>query len=202
MTNRLSHRISDLLIRFITLDYFFIKKILKDNLSHDKKTGGPDSTLDLGCGTGTLAPLFPPKNYLGMDIDASAVRYAKKRFPQYQFKAEDATSLKLNRKFDLILIVGVVHHLNDKQVDMLLGRVKSHLKKEGKVILIEAIPPIFKWNILGLFLRKSDRGAFVRELRQYQRLVGREFRVLKSYTQKGGIVDYGVLVLGRPMDTT
>lgn len=184
--------ILDVFIRIITLNYLVVRNILDKNIPQRRNL----SILDLGCGTGVLASLFPPKNYLGVDIDEHSIRRAKKKFPKHQFKMEDATDLRLNKKFDLAMIVGVVHHLNDMDALKLFDNLKIHLKKNSRVVLVEAIPPIFKWNIIGGFLRKIDRGAYVRKLPQYERLAEKKFRILDAYAQKGGIIDYGVLVLG------
>lgn len=183
--------LSYLSIRIITFDYFTIKKIISNFLKGHKYK----HVLDFGCGIGILAPLFSPKQYLGFDIDAGAIAYAKAKYPKYSFQVGDATKLKLNKKFDLIVVVGVLHHLTNKEVKAALKVIKSLLLPKGKTILIEAIPPIYKWNILGQFLRSLDRGHHVRAIEDYKRLVDSGLVIEKQYKRIGGVLDYGVFVV-------
>ncbi|MBN1510467.1 MAG: class I SAM-dependent methyltransferase, partial [Phycisphaerae bacterium] len=39
--------------------------------------------LDMGCGTGSLADIVAPQQYLGVDIDAESVRLARRRHPDH-----------------------------------------------------------------------------------------------------------------------
>ncbi|MBI4058771.1 class I SAM-dependent methyltransferase [Candidatus Microgenomates bacterium] len=191
MKSDLLNRISETIIRLITFDYLVIKKVIKYNLG---KTDGK-SIFDLGCGTGVLAPLFSPKSYMGIDIDPTLIEYAQSHHPRYKFEAGDATNVKLKNKFDIVLVVGVIHHLNNRNVKKFIDVIKMHLKKDGRVLIVEAIPPIFKWNLLSYINRKMDRGAFIRDLDVYKKFVTPDFKILKAYNQFGGAADYGVLLL-------
>lgn len=186
----LSYIFSDFVIALITLNYFVIKKILKKETKLKKEK----SVLDVGCGTGILAPLYSSKKYLGVDVDKKAIGYAKKKYPKYKFKFGDATILNLKKKFKLITVIGVIHHLNNKQTKDAFFQIKSHLAKDGKAVVVEAIPPISKINIIGKLLRSFDKGHHVRKLKDYKKMTG-DLKIVKSYEKKGGLVDYGVLVL-------
>lgn len=180
-------------IRILTFNYFVIRAIIKEYLTLHQY----ESILDFGCGIGILAPLFPSKKYLGFDIDEKAIAFARKKYPRYAFIWGNATSLKLDKKFDLIVVVGVLHHLNNMEARQALSVMDSLLTKNGSIIIIEAIPPIYKWNILGQILRSLDNGHFVRTLPEYKKLISSGLEIKEQYAKIGGILDYGVFIISR-----
>lgn len=193
MTPDFKIQLSEFIIRVITLDYLIFKRIIKSFV----RASHPKSVLELGCGTGILAPFFSKSAYLGIDIDKDSIEYAKRKRPRYNFRVVDGTSMRLGTKFDAILVAGVIHHLNNSNAEKFIETIDIHLKKDGKVLIIEAIPPLFKWNIFGIINRKMDRGAFIRKLDYYETLVGKRLKIEQSYNQFGGAADYGVLVASK-----
>lgn len=187
--SKIKNFLSDFLISLITFNYAIIKreisKVNKKNIE----------ILDLGCGTGTLALLFSPKKYLGIDVDKGLINYAIRRHGNYNFLVGDATSFKVERRFDLILVVGVIHHLSDTQSKKTLRNIKKHLKPQGRVLIIEAIPPIYSFNLLGKFLRFLDKGEFVRNFEEYYDMLAQVFVVKEAKKISGGLVDYGTYVV-------
>lgn len=196
MKSTLLSRIAELLVRIVSIDYFFVKKIITRCFKQSGGVAGK-SVLDLGCGTGILAPLVTKSGYFGVDADEGLIKYAKKKHPGYLFETVDATKLRLGKKFNYVMVVGVIHHLNDTGVKKFIKTIDIHLKKDGKVLIIEAIPPIFKWNFLGAVNRKMDRGAYIRRLDDYVKFAEKELKVEQAYNQLGGIADYGVLVASK-----
>lgn len=191
MFDRLQYFLPYLFIRILSFNYFAVRKIISNVLRTQKYK----SVLDFGCGIGILAPLFSPKRYLGFDIDARAIAYAKNKYPEYSFQVSDATKLRLHKKFDLIVVVGVLHHLNDREVRSALGIMKLLLASKGKAIIIEATPPIYRWNIFGHFLRTLDKGNYVRTIESYRSLVDGDLEIEKQYEKRGGVFDYGVFII-------
>lgn len=190
MIKKIKHNIILVFIKILTLNYMLIKSILKK-----WSPKGEITVLDLGCGLGNLAPLFKSKGYLGVDIDEKSIEIAKQNYPIYTFKVGDITTFSINRNFDLVVAIGVFHHINDKQMDMGLNVIKKHLNKDGRAIIVEAIPPIFKWNIIGQAIRLMDQGHFIRPFQQYEKKIKSKFNILYAQERKGGIVDYGVFVI-------
>lgn len=178
-------------IRIITLDYFIIKRIFRKFLEQANN----NNVLELGCGTGINAPHFSKKGYMGIDIQPDLVNFSKKHHPGYKFLVGDVTKIRLKKKFPTIIVVGVIHHLNDKEACKMVETIRVHLKKNGNVLILEAIPPIFKWNIIGQLDRKLDKGAFIRNLNDYKKFFAGKFKIEKAYNQLGGIADYGVFFL-------
>ncbi len=191
MLDRLQYFLSYLFIRVLSFNYFVIRKIISDVLKGQKY----NNVLDFGCGIGILAPLFSPKQYLGIDIDPRAITYAKRKYQEYTFRVGDVTKLRLHKGFDLIVVVGVLHHLNDRELQASLGVMKSLLMSNGKIIMIEAIPPIYKWNILSHILRSLDKGHYVRDVESYRSLISGGLEIERQFRKKGGTFDYGVFII-------
>lgn len=183
----------DFILRIITLNYRVFKKIIHKEL--DLKRG--INILDVGSGTGTISPLFSKCNYVGIDVDEKLVDFSKKNYP-FLFKKMDAQKLNFpNNYFDVILILGVIHHLSNKQSEKILEGVKRVLKKKGTTLIVEAIPSLDKYNYAGRLLRKLDEGHNIRRLEEYEDIFKKFFKINKTYKKRGGLVDYGVFVLTR-----
>lgn len=185
----------ELVIRLVTLNYFVIRRIVSSSIDRHFEDVKTIKVLDLGCGNGTLSSFFHKKGYVGFDIDMMAIKIAKISKRGYRFITADATDFSLDTKFDLILVSGVLHHLNDRDFALTLKRMKTHLKKNGKALLIEATWPIHKWNFLGKLLRRLDQGKYVRSLARYTNLIKPHFKILEKYNKIGGLVDYAVIVV-------
>ena len=76
--------------------------------------------LDLGCGTAEYAELFDPARYLGVDVHPGYIAFAQHRRPQHRFLVADVRSWDGGGRFDLVLVNGVLHHLDDKDVQQFL----------------------------------------------------------------------------------
>lgn len=177
-------------IKILTLDYLLIKNVLKK-----WSPKGDIKVLDLGAGLGNLAPMFSPKNYLGVELDPELVQLAKKDYLKYNFVQGDITTFSNHQKYDLVIVIGVLHHINDRQLEQGLGVISKHLKKDGRAIILEAIPPIYKWNLPGRFIRSLDQGNFIRSYDDYKQKISKKLTVIYSGTKKGGIVDYALFVV-------
>lgn len=178
-----------LIIRIITFDYFVIRKTIANWIPNKQV-----EVLDMGCGLGYFANLFNKKGYLGIDIDPESISIAKRIHPKYSFQVGDATSFISKKKFDLILVVGVLHHLSDKQVTQCLKTMKDSIRKNGRLIIMEAIPPILKINFLGKILRSLDQGDYIRPIKKYENSISKKFDIIYSKEKLGGLVDYGVII--------
>lgn len=183
--------LKELLIKILTFDYWFVKKIIKKEFRLERK----EKILDIGCGTGTLTPLFSSQHYLGVDINPQLIAFAKKNYQQ-QFKVMDATNLRLPaNSFDQAVIIGVLHHLSDKNFEKACQQMKKVLKKNGQALIIEAIPSLYRFNLLNRLFRSLDAGKEIRVLKDYQKTFSKYFKISKSYPQPGGLFDYAVLLL-------
>ena len=140
--------------------------------------------LDIGCGPGTNAFLFPPENYVGVDLNPSYIRYARRRFPG-RFEVWDVTRPGPNLgKFDTVLINSVFHHLTDVETAYVLGSLASHLNDAARVFVIDLVLPSSRG--IPRLLASLDRGHYARRLDHWLRLFGDHLTIThrESFTVK------------------
>jgi 2-polyprenyl-3-methyl-5-hydroxy-6-metoxy-1,4-benzoquinol methylase len=151
---------------------FLIKKNFKSQLSNYLNNNTYDEIHDIGCSDGLLAKNINLKNskYFGYDIDSINIKLAKKNFKNnkninFYNKSIENLSYENNKK-KIFILVGVFHHLNDKQILSFL----SKLSPKDHVISID---PFFhkKMNAFGLLMKKLDRGKFIRSLSGYKKIL-------------------------------
>lgn len=126
--------------------------------------------LDLGCGTGNSAPLFPGARYTGIDINPAYIAAARRRFPDFRFIAADAGEGGWGGPFEVILANSFLHHLADREATAILKKAASSLEPSGMVIIQEPLVP-GPGEIYHRFLMKLDRGACFRTLEGWRELI-------------------------------
>lgn len=110
--------------------------------------GNIKTVIDIGCGDGTytneLKQRMPEINFTGFDPAAVAVNLAGKKFPDCNFLVGDIlnTGTFPNRKYDLAIIRGVIHHLPTQS-----RAVKNAALLSDRILIIEpnGNNPILKW---------------------------------------------------------
>lgn len=95
------------------------------------------SVIDIGCGPAIkLLKLIYPicKNTYGIDNDF-IIKYCKKKFQLNSFFADDIENpiLNLSKKFDLVMSIDVIEHLNNP--DKLLDYIKRLAHKNSFIII-------------------------------------------------------------------
>ena len=177
--------------RIISGNYSRMRQVLADEVHLHEN----DNILDLACGTGNISDSFGTANYVGVDLDQDYLRFAKAQFKK-EFLVADARQLCFgNGSFNWVIAMGLFHHLSDADTLCTMGEVRKVLSREGQVVVIDAIPPVSKLNILGLILRKLDRGKHIRYLDQYERLFSKHFSIKRAYHSGGWLLNYCVFVL-------
>lgn len=71
--------------------------------------------LEIGCGTAELLNAVKPAYGVGVDFSENMIDIARKRFPSLKFYVQDAEDLKLEEKFDYIIMSDLVSALWDVQ---------------------------------------------------------------------------------------
>lgn len=102
------------------------------------RTQPPRSVLDIGCGPGTNAGHFREVQYVGVDIEEAYIHSARRRFGD-RFVLGDATRElpRLGAPYDFILLNSLMHHLDDGQVDAVLGHAAEVLAPGGAIHILD-----------------------------------------------------------------
>ncbi len=144
--------------------------------------------LDIGCGPGDIVEHLPNNTeYLGFDMSPVYINAARKRFggrANFICQQLDEDIIKEQELFDIVIAIGVLHHLNDNDAIRLFQLAYQVLKPGGRTITID---PVFfhgqPWLEHGLVSR--DRGDYVRYQNDYPGLIPAEFKSVKTDIRHG-----------------
>lgn len=153
--------------------------------------------LDFGCGTGEFAPCFPPNRYVGIDPTTAYLHFARRTHPGQLVATSGETLALASQCFDAALVLGVLHHLTDPVAHAAMRELHRVLRPGATLLIMEDIPPPDRWNLAGHAMHWLDRGGSIRDDMAYRELFNHGFTVVRSYTMRSGICDYGVYVLRR-----
>jgi SAM-dependent methyltransferase len=134
--------------------------------------------LDMGCGPGELIDALPPVDYLGFDLNPRNIEAAERNYgDRGRFFCADVREAELSGEalFDVVLAVGLLHHLDDDGVERLLRLGASVLAEDGRLVTFDGVlvpgqPRLARWLI------ERDRGCEVRTVEDYLRLARAHFR--------------------------
>lgn len=181
LSNPYLYHFSQKVMSAVSFHEYLVKKYIKkrENLN----------VLDIGCGPAEILSVFKNINYYGYDTNPNCINYAKKKFlsknPKLFCKKFDSKEVKKLPKFDVILLLGIIHHLNEEENKKLLILCRKALKKSGFILTEDPIL-IKKQNFIARFLVKSDRGLYVKEKKDYLKLLSKYYKKIESkiYHQK------------------
>lgn len=194
---RLVEKVSDHPVLFIFFrsilenDFKAIRAVIRRHL----RKGAGLRTLDLGCGPGEFADEFAGDDYVGADLNARYIEYATHKKPG-TFLVADARKLDLpDRRFDQVLIFGLLHHLPDEDVRAVLAEARRLLVPGGRLLAIEDIPAISKMNLIGHLIHNVENGEHIRPPEEYRKLYGSALRIESEEILQSGICDYYAAVM-------
>jgi 2-polyprenyl-3-methyl-5-hydroxy-6-metoxy-1,4-benzoquinol methylase len=146
-----------------------------------------DRVLDIGCGPGEILRAMPAVDYVGVDQSESYIERAKRAFPGkgrfYCDSVENLAALGLAR-FDIVIAIGVLHHIDDSQAEKLFRTAAGLIQPEGRIYTAD---PCFHpdQNFLTRFVIQNDRGRNVRGPDAYYRLAMTGFRQVETRLMEG-----------------
>jgi SAM-dependent methyltransferase len=124
------------------------------------RRAAPGSVLDVGCGEGVLTVEWAERlahgRVVGIDLEDPKLRveWERRRRPNLEFRAEEATSLSFaDDEFDLVAAIEVLEHLPDPEATL------SEMARVARRRLLVSVPREPLWRGLNL-----ARGAYLREL--------------------------------------
>jgi len=92
------------------------------------------SVIEIGCGTGELLAALNPGRGLGIDISPKMVEVARGKNPHLQFEIGDLENLQIDEKFDFVLLVETVGHVDD--IQLAFKELHKVCKPETRLIIV------------------------------------------------------------------
>jgi len=133
--------------------------------------------LDIGCGPGTILNYLPEVDYTGFDMSPEYIEAAKRDFGNrgtFLCKKVTLDAIESLSQFDIVLAIGIIHHLTDEETLDLFELAKKAMKPSGKLVTIDGCFTE-KQSPIARFILKKDRGQFVRKKEEYLTLAGKVF---------------------------
>ena len=129
--------------------------------------------LDIGCGIGAHRKLFWEQNYLGVDISASRIELASRRYGAV-FEVMDASKLDVrDTSVDLALCVATFHHVDANAAAAMVQESWRVLRAGGSVHIIDVVIPYAPKSWMKRWVLANDGGRFPRTELQLRALVER-----------------------------
>jgi len=155
------------------------------------------TVLDIGCGPGYVISDFQEPIYHGFDVSPEYISWARKKYPNGSFYCREFDESALERlpKADVVLMMGVIHHLDDATSLNLLQLTRRAMKTNGCLYTMDGCYRPGQSRIAKFFL-DEDRGQYVRDEAGYLDLVRRVFiHVEVSYRDDLFLIPYPSIVL-------
>lgn len=128
-----------------------------------------ERVLDIGCGSASLLPDLGEIHYTGIDLNSEHIATAKQRFGhKASFHCGSVATLGqfVDGPFDLVIGIGLLHHLDDDEVDELCRLIKDRLVPGGRFVTVDPAFVIGQ-NPLAYWLAARDSGECVRSPEAY-----------------------------------
>ena len=143
---------------------------------HVRPTAG-HRVLDIGCGPGTIVPYLPNMEYVGFDASQTYISSARARFgARAIFSCERVSNFSLHRGsyFDIVLAMGIVHHLDDSEALRLFQIAHAALKPGGKLVTLDGCFTEDQ-SASARYIISKDRGQYVRTREGYLQIGSQVF---------------------------
>lgn len=154
----------------------------KTYLTEYAKPAPGEKILDLGCGPGDILHYLPDVNYTGLDLNPEYIRAARERFgSKGRFCCADvgmATIEGEHGTFDLVMAIGILHHLDDLQAGQLFALARRALGPNGRLVTFDGCY-VSGQSRVARWLLARDRGQFVRTREDYVRLASGYFSTVE-----------------------
>jgi SAM-dependent methyltransferase len=170
---------------FQSLSGFFGARIRAIDAYLDIKPG--DHVIDIGCGPGTIVKHLPMDiRYDGFDIEKRYIEYARSRFHargSFHCRRFDLNCTAFLGSADVVMMNGLLHHLDNADASALLRVVCRALKPTGVLFTLDGC---FRdgQSWLKHWLLRQDRGRHVRTEDEYRQLLKGHFGAVEIFIRE------------------
>ena len=156
-----------------------------------------DHIVDVGCGPAEILALMPDVQYVGYDPRARYIEHARKKFGsrgQFFVGRVGTDDIAKHEPFDIGILLGVLHHLDDIEATDLLAFVRSALKPCARLVSQDPVLTENQ-NAIARKLIEWDRGRNVRTASGYRALAVAHFGTVRETVIHMKIPPYTLLVM-------
>jgi cyclopropane fatty-acyl-phospholipid synthase-like methyltransferase len=137
-----------------------------------------ERVLDIGCGPGDILATLPEGiDYFGFDNNPAYIEAARARFGNrgtFEVRSVSPEAMDEIAAFDVVIAIGVVHHLTDQEARTLFAGAAKALKPDGRLVTFDGAF-VKGQNPIARLLLKLDRGRHVRSPEAYVALAEPNF---------------------------
>jgi ubiquinone/menaquinone biosynthesis C-methylase UbiE len=136
------------------------------------------TVLDLGGGTGRIRSVLSSRcKYFCLDNEEPKLLQCRRRIPDAHAILGDATATPVESGcMDLVICLGVSHHLTDPQLERMLAEAMRVLKPSGYLLFYDALWKPRWWP--GRFIWSLDRGSHPRNKDSLVGIIARHTRTI------------------------
>jgi SAM-dependent methyltransferase len=146
-----------------------------------------DKVIDIGCGPGQILPWLPRVEYIGFDVNGSYIASAQQKYgDKATFIVGDSSTVWDNARFqsaDIVIGLGILHHLDDEQASHCVRFAHRALKKGGRFVCLEACW-VADQGFLSRYVMSRDRGQHIRTEESYRALTDEVFEKAEFWVQR------------------
>jgi len=149
--------------------------------------------VDIGCGPGNLVRHLPAGvKYVGFDVSEEYIGHARRSFegdPDKTFIVGSAENFIADlpepmRNADLVVIGGLLHHLDDGEALTALRLARAALAPHGHLVALEGTF-LVRQSMLSRWFVGLDRGRNVRSEPEWKELTGKVFDHFETFILTG-----------------
>ena len=140
-----------------------------------------DKVLDIGCGPGDLLAHLSDIEYIGFDYSSDYFSSARLKYGHLgKFYCQDVSEISVGQTdcFDIVLAVGIIHHLDNSKALDLCRLANSLLKPGGKLVTFDGVFGEDQSEI-ARYIIAQDRGQYVRTKEGYLSITSQVFSDIK-----------------------
>jgi SAM-dependent methyltransferase len=133
--------------------------------------------LDIGCGPADVLQYLPRVDYAGFDANPDYIASATKNYGdrgRFYCQRVSEEALAAKESHDIVLAVGVLHHLDDAEAEQLFRLAHAALVPGGRLVTLDGVY-VPGQNPVARLIISRDRGEHVRDERGYTGLAERVF---------------------------